>query len=182
MILFSTGNLWLFTRVHSLVGQSAVLDYLAIFFAEYSQYVIAAWFVWLCVRRHAQLENRILVVVAATAALVARIVVKSIILLFVAEPRPFVYLHFIPLISPAAGEELQSFPSGHALFFFALASATFLFNKRYGAYLLIVASIMGLSRIYVGVHWPFDIVSGALFGVGVGYASYHMYLRYSTHG
>lgn len=177
MIIFSSLNIWLFLAVHSLVGWYKLVDYIGIFFADYVQYVIAGVFLVLFFRKINRQQNRTMVVIATSAALLARFIVKPLILLFVAEPRPFVYLHITPLISAAAGEEFQSFPSGHALFFFALAMAVFCFHKKYGIYFFVTAIIMGIARVYTGVHWPLDIVFGAVLGTGVGWLVYHLYLR-----
>lgn len=177
MVLFSTFNFWLFATVHGLVGQFVVLDYFAIFFADYIQYLIAGVFLLLLFGPGKQQQNRVMVVMAVIAAFLARYVVKSFILLFVAEPRPFVYWHFIPLITVTSGEEWQSFPSGHAIFFFALAMTVFCFNKTYGIYLFAAAIAMGVARIYTGVHWPMDIICGAVLGMGVGGLVYAIYRR-----
>jgi undecaprenyl-diphosphatase len=177
MPLFSSLNLWLFALVHSWVGQSLVLDTVSIFLADFVQYVIAGVFLVLLFRKTNQLKNRVMVLVATVAAVIARLLVKPLILFFIAEPRPFIYVHFTPLVSAAAGEELQSFPSGHALFFFALATTVFCFQKKLGSYLFGVAILMGFARVYVGVHWPFDIVWGGVLGMTVGLVVYFGYLR-----
>lgn len=175
MLLFPSFNLWLFSLIHAEVGQSTVLDFSAIFFADYVQYVIAGLFVLLFFRTKNRSRNRVIVILATVAALAARYIAKPFILFFVAETRPFIYLHFTPLVTTLTSEDFQSFPSGHALFFFALATTVFCFRKKLGAYLFGVAIVMGLSRIYVGVHWPFDIVVGAGIGIGVGVITYLMY-------
>ncbi len=178
MVLFSSFNLWTFSVIHQFVGHFILLDCVALFFAEYIQYVIGLWFLVLVLRSRNRFENRDMVVMATISALSARYIVKSVILLFIAEPRPFIYLHFAPLVSAAKGEDLQSFPSGHALFFFALTMTTYHFNKKLGTSLFVMSIIMGFSRVYVGVHWPFDIVVGALLGIGVGSFTYLVYIRH----
>jgi undecaprenyl-diphosphatase len=175
MVLLAPVNVWLFSSVHAFVGLWWWLDDGAIFLADYIQYVIAFAVIVLWVRYP---KHRVMVVVSMSASLVARLVVKPLILLFYAEPRPFVYLHFTPLVSTYVSENFQSFPSGHALFFFALATVVYLFHKKYGRWFLVAALLMGLSRIYIGVHWPFDILVGAVLGMGVGFGVYYAYHRY----
>jgi undecaprenyl-diphosphatase len=48
-----------------------------------------------------------------------------------------------------------------------MAWGIFLYNKKAGAVLLVLASLHGVTRIYVGVHYPLDILCGMLVGLGV---------------
>ena len=57
-----------------------------------------------------------------------------------------------------------SFPSNHAANSMALAFTTSFFFKNSFKYLFILSIIIGFSRIYVGVHYPFDIIFGFIFG------------------
>ena len=68
----------------------------------------------------------------------------------------------------------SSFPSNSAAIVFAVAFAILLFNRRVGIYLLILACLHGFSRIYVGIHYPLDIVGGAAFGGFTALLSYGM--------
>jgi len=74
-----------------------------------------------------------------------------------AEPRPFTSHHDIqPLVSHAAG---QSFPSDHATAAFAIGFAALVFVSRlWGGVLLGLAVVIGFARVYVGVHYPGDIL------------------------
>jgi undecaprenyl-diphosphatase len=58
-----------------------------------------------------------------------------------------------------------SFPSGHALgAFMAAAYLSAVFGKKAGAWLFAAAALVGLSRIYCGVHYPSDVFAGAVLG------------------
>lgn len=59
-------------------------------------------------------------------------------------------------------DKAASFPSGHATFFFALAFCTFLINKKWGWILTAAAVVTTVARVVAGVHWPSDIVGGAI--------------------
>ena len=64
-----------------------------------------------------------------------------------------------------------SFPSGHSASAFAFATGVALEKPAVGVPLLGVAAAMAYSRVYVGVHYPSDVVAGALIGAGVAAAT-----------
>lgn len=103
----------------------------------------------------------------AFCALITNILIKNI----VARPRPFDAVEaIVPLINRPWG---YSFPSGHTCASFA--SALILLRmapKRYGVAAVVLATLIGFSRMYVGVHYPGDVMAGflvALFGSAVIY-------------
>ena len=61
---------------------------------------------------------------------------------------------------------LASFPSGHTVTAFALALSLSLFLPRWRWPLLVIAALVGLSRIVLGQHYPSDVLAGALLGLG----------------
>lgn len=101
----------------------------------------------------------------------------------VAEPRPFLTLSNVDLLVHA--EETYSFPSGHAASSFAAAfviGCKYRLNLKGKTYdlfypLMIFAAIIGFSRIYIGVHYPYDVIVGAIIGTLSGY----MVLKFWNH-
>lgn len=89
----------------------------------------------------------------------------------VGEPRPFLSLAHVNLLVVETG--VYSFPSGHTSLIFTLATILglnyeFKIFKRKILFIypaLIIAGIVGFSRIYVGVHYPFDIIGGMILGI-----------------
>lgn len=71
----------------------------------------------------------------------------------------------------------HSFPSGHTAAAFAAAFALFLCHKRAGSAALILAALMGFSRLYLFVHFPSDVIAGALLGLSFGFIGYKFALR-----
>jgi undecaprenyl-diphosphatase len=59
----------------------------------------------------------------------------------------------------------SSFPSDHAVLFFALATAIWLWSRAWGAVAFLWALMVCMPRIYMGFHYPSDIIFGALLGV-----------------
>lgn len=71
------------------------------------------------------------------------------------------------------------FVSSHAANVFALAMFLFLFFREkinnFGVWIFAWASVVAYSRVYAGVHYPGDIIVGALLGAGIGVAVYKLY-------
>ena len=74
----------------------------------------------------------------------------------------------------------HSMPSNHASNAFAFAMTFFFLRKNFiGYFFVAVAALIGFSRIYVGVHYPFDVLAGMLLGTGSAYAAILIY-RWGT--
>jgi len=81
------------------------------------------------------------------------------------RPRPFeVFPDAFALYNPTD----PSFPSGHTEGTFAAAAVLGLRSKKLLAPLSLLAVFVGFSRLYIGVHFPLDVISGAVFGVLIG--------------
>jgi membrane-associated phospholipid phosphatase len=70
-----------------------------------------------------------------------------------------------------------SFPSDHASAAFAIAFAVFLFNRRVGSVFLAAAAVIGAGRVFIGEHYPLDVLAGCL----VGLASALLLVRSQNH-
>jgi undecaprenyl-diphosphatase len=64
----------------------------------------------------------------------------------------------------APASNVGSLPSLHASNFFAMAAVSWVADRRLGLAALAVAVAVALSRVYVGVHWPTDVLAGAAWG------------------
>jgi undecaprenyl-diphosphatase len=158
-------NLSLFNAIHNLSGHSVFTDVLGIFFAEYLPYLLVIGFLVLVFRESDARRRFYLFAEGSLAVILSRGILTEGIRFFYKVARPFVLLGFSPLI----GESGPSFPSGHMTWFFALSLAVWYANRKWGIWYFVLSAIMGVARIYVGVHWPLDIVIGALIGVISGW-------------
>lgn len=81
----------------------------------------------------------------------------------VARPRPYTVLTDLEILIEQPGE--FSFPSGHTSSSFAFAFAVYLLlPPKYGVPALVLAALISLSRLYVGVHYPTDVLGGLIVG------------------
>jgi undecaprenyl-diphosphatase len=104
---------------------------------------------------------------AVMTAVISIAIVSGLIALFdnfYFRPRPFTVL-------PAGSLNLlfyrptdSSFPSNLAAVLFAIAVPIFAGNRKYGGFLLGLATVSSLGRAYLGIHYPLDIAGGAIVG------------------
>ena len=64
-----------------------------------------------------------------------------------------------------------SFPSGHTLVSFNAAIALHHYHRRWGVAALVLATVIALSRLYLFVHYPTDVLAGLLLAVGIAFVS-----------
>src|SRR3989338_8623276 len=147
-----------------------------VFFAQYFPYLVAALFLFFTLSRVLpQREKWTLLGEGLGSALLARFGFVPLIRAFVERPRPFVDNSAIVALF---NEASYSFPSGHAAFFFALSTVVFLYNKRLGVWFYAASAVIGLARVAAGVHYPTDILGGAVLGVFAAYGTHLFFARY----
>ncbi|WP_064496475.1 phosphatase PAP2 family protein [Methanocaldococcus jannaschii] len=82
------------------------------------------------------------------------------------EPRPYLVLDNVHLLCNEGNE--PSFPSGHTTLAFTLATSLLFYSKKLGILFLSWAIIVAYSRVYVGVHYPLDVLAGMIIGIFCG--------------
>jgi undecaprenyl-diphosphatase len=105
--------------------------------------------------------------VVATTALATNLVTTVLKQAAGRERPPTIVLDPEPLMEVPT---TSSFPSGHASMSFACAHALSRLAPRLTPFFYVLAALIAFSRIYVGVHYPLDVLAGALLGTVVAIA------------
>lgn len=159
--------------LNGMAGKSPFADALFKFSAEYLQYVfIAFFFLFLFIFGFSRQDKIKLYLTAFISAALSRLIITELIRFFYYRPRPFIVYELNQLI--AKDGSIGSFPSGHSAFFFALAMAVYFYNKKWGLLFLSGAVLLNVSRVIAGVHYPSDILGGALIGIASAYSVFYI--------
>ena len=100
----------------------------------------------------------LLLICLAATWLLNDLVVKNLI----QRPRPYLALSELKVLVPLRTD--FSFPSGHTSTSFACAFVVTRVNGRRWVWAYLVAAMIALSRLFVGIHYPSDVLAGAVFG------------------
>lgn len=155
----------LFRWVNGFAGDHPVLDAVMSAVASFAPLVVvvillACWARW---RRSWQRAAGL----ATVAALIA-LGVGQLLNIALPRPRPFVVMPAIVLVAHAPD---PSFPSDHAILVFAVTAVLATVSRRLAAWLLVFSVIVLVARVYVGVHYPTDVLGGAALGAATGWAT-----------
>ncbi len=101
------------------------------------------------------------VIIEASMSIVITLFMHFIIKLFYFKPRPFID-RSVGILSPSKLD--SSFPSKHTLLTFAVSTVVLFYQRILGSVMLGFSIITGLSRIWLGHHYPSDIVGSAVLG------------------
>ncbi len=130
-----------------------------LFGATYLIYVTIVLMFVLCFKGSTKERKALLLTILAIP--IAILMIK-LIHFFINEPRPFVTYHFLPITDNTPN---ASFPSRHATIASVMAFSYLYFKSKWSVLFLIIMFWVGLSRVYVGVHYPLDILGGFVFGI-----------------
>lgn len=152
-----------FRKINKFANRYNWLDQLGVFFAEYSGFIMIIYLIFLIWKD--QLGEDIFFK-AIALSFFARFILLKIVRRFVIRARPFTD-HNVNLLIKRLKD--LSFPSGHSTFFFTLSFVIWFYNQEVGSWMLLNSFFIGLSRIFVGVHYPLDILGGSFLGYLVAF-------------
>ena len=155
----------LFQLANSLAGRSPVLDaVIRLLMNDYAlttALVLVPFALWFSGHTPAERERYQRAVLTTVAALVmANLIVKALNLVYW-RWRPFTF-HEVTLLFYHPSD--SSFPSNAATVGFCIATSIWLFDRKMGLILYVIAALFGVSRIIGGVHYHTDILGGILIG------------------
>jgi undecaprenyl-diphosphatase len=154
-------------KLMNLAGTSTILDILMVSFTALGlPYVLGMLSVplWMRAKKEQAIDLVVLIVIVSVSVELIKLVVR--------RERPFDVLDEVNGVSFGGFSKASdpSFPSAHAARAFAVAVLLTHGRSRGQASAAIgVAAMIGISRIYLGVHWPSDVLAGALLGVGIAF-------------
>lgn len=160
-------DLAVFNAIHRFWGTSRFLNFLGRFFADTMTYLMVIGAIVFILYSFPSNRDRIFVCTELMFAFfLSRLLFASNISFFVKRPRPFKFLGFVPPFMPLTA---GSFPSGHTSALFSIAFVIFTLDPLWGTAYFILSFLVGAARVFIGVHWPSDILAGIILGLGSGY-------------
>jgi undecaprenyl-diphosphatase len=165
MQLFNILDSWLFYLINKGLENPLFDSLMPFITANQSWYLVYFFLIlWLLFNKDKRLRYGLIVLIV-TIVFVDQMNSSFLKELF-GRLRPCHTLSDIRLLVPCGGG--KSFPSSHAANNFAAATVLSFFIKKYRYVYFATAFLVSFSRIYVGVHYPFDVLAGAVFGVATG--------------
>ncbi len=163
----------IYSLINGLAGKFVALDNTMVFIAQNFQYLFAITLLLLWFKKDTKEKvaaNRKVAIIAMMTMLIA-VGINHIIALVYFRPRPYTLHAAHLLVNPSVD---PSFPSDHATFAFALTLPILVVNKYFGRIMIVMSLLLCFSRVFVGIHYPLDIVGGAI----IAYITYKAILKF----
>lgn len=143
-------------------------------------FMLALWWLWFRTGAGSQTRGHVISTLfsAFTAIAAGRILALS--LPYRARPLHETAFEFLPPHGMAGNflEGWSSFPSDHAVLFFALSTSLFFLSRKVGVIAFAYAILfISFPRVYLGFHYPTDILAGAAIGIAIAFAGNSKFIK-----
>lgn len=145
--------------------QNSLFDRIMPVITDIHYWKIVILIVWLALIVKGGNKGRVAAILVIVVVGLSDLLIAQVIKPVVARIRPCNVLPHVNLLVGCGGLESYSFPSSHASNIFAAASFFGYKYKRLVAVFISIAILVAYSRVYVGVHYPFDVIGGAVVGI-----------------
>jgi len=142
-------------------------DFLS-FWATYGLGLFVILILWAWWRARGEGPARMAQALSVPVALVAGYVVNDIVKSVFTEERPCLAIPGTHPLQPCPGATDWAFPSNHSAIGMAAAVALLLVNRKIGAIAMVGALLLGFTRVWIGAHYPHDVLVGWIVGAVVG--------------
>ncbi len=176
-------NIQIFYFFYNLSHKSNFFDWITVFITDTFDKIVlglaACYIIYLLsIHPYWKIKNileKIWIVITITTSILGAYIIAYILKIIVHAPRPFViHTDVSPLVLETS---YSSFPSGHATLFFALATILYFYDRRTGLIFFLFAILIAISRMVVGVHYPLDVLAGALLGMVISWVLHRYILK-----
>lgn len=162
-------DLTLYHFINHFAGHHPFVDELMKFIAQNALDIYAVFFIFAWFALPKSEENKRHALVVAFCSGVLALFINLVISHIWFRPRPFTVLHRGTYTQLIPHSNDASFPSDHTSGSFAFASGTWGRSAKWVRYsFTILAVLTMISRVYVGVHWPTDVIAGLIIGIFSG--------------
>ncbi|WP_017729271.1 undecaprenyl-diphosphatase [Halalkalibacterium ligniniphilum] len=145
----------LFKAIRWLAGRYSPLDIFMIFVSNKVRYLFFFVLIVMWFRNYKKMTLK------AVLSVLISLCIQCLIKMLYFKPRPFVK-HRVGILMPSKMD--SSFPSKHTLLMFAISTSIFLRERILGSIMGGLSLLTGLSRVWVGHHYPSDIIGSAIIG------------------
>ncbi|MDM8147221.1 undecaprenyl-diphosphatase [Priestia megaterium] len=153
-------NIDLFRKINDLGKEYTYLNNFFIFMAEYMVFVLTFITLIFCFTRR---EKNRMMIISATISFILAEMMGEIAGKLHSNNQPFAELSNVNKLIEKAVD--NSFPSDHSILFFAYCMTFSIYQKRWRYIWIMLALFVSISRIWVGVHYPADVMVGAIISI-----------------